>query len=244
MDRVVDLVSVTHNLRKAKQIRVRQPLAELIVATADAKTREALKRFEQDILEELNIKQLTFIDDVSDLGTYSVKPNFKVLGPKLGPAIKEVAAALAGMDHKELAQQAASQNSVSVTANDQAYELNAEELDIRFEAGSHVEVQETADMIVALNTELTDELTAEGMVRDVVRHIQVLRKDQGLELEDRIVLSYATENSFLAEAMSSWKDYVTSETLAIELKQDISGDPQKSVTTGDAEIALHVEKIS
>jgi isoleucyl-tRNA synthetase len=242
MDLAVDCVSAAHNIRKTKQIRVRQPLAKLIIATSDPNTRESLKRFEKDILDELNIKQLTFIDTISELGSYSVKPNFQVLGPRLGSAVKDVADELARKDSEETARKAHAGEPVTVTVAGQTYELEKEDLDIRFEAGEHMEVQETSDMIVAINTELDDDLKAEGMVRDVVRHIQVLRKERGFELEDRIVLSWSADSSFLAKAMETWKEYVMSETLAVEVKQAIEGEPQTYAETDSMKIALHVEK--
>lgn len=243
MDLTVDLVSAGHNIRKTKQIRVRQPLAELIVATPDRSTRDSLKRFEQDILDELNIKQLTFIDTVGELGSYTVKPDFKKLGPRLGSAVKDVASQLARMDSQEIARRVNEGETVCVEAGEETYELTRDDLDIRFEAGEHVEVQETDDMIIALNTELNNELKAEGMVRDVVRHIQVLRKEQDLELEDRIVLSWSSDSSFLAEAMNKWQEYVKSETLAVEVKDTIEGEPQKRAPADEAEISLTVEKV-
>ena len=242
MDVAADLVSVALNLRKTKQIRVRQPLAQLLAASISEATRKALARFQHDVLDELNIKELSVVEDSGDLVSYSVKPNFKALGPKLGPAMKAVAAELAKADGSDLARKVNSGQTITVTADGHTYELKPDELDVQTESPEHLEIQEVPGMVVALNTELSDELIAEGMVRDVVRHVQVLRKDQGLELEDRIVLSYATSDDTLGAAMGQWRDYVQSETLAVEVKEAVEGEPQKRAKTGGAEIALSLAK--
>ncbi|NOZ22628.1 MAG: isoleucine--tRNA ligase [Planctomycetes bacterium] len=242
MDVAADVVSTALSVRKTGQIRVRQPLPQIVVASSIEQTRNALKRFESDILDELNVKELSVIEDAGKLVSYTVKPNFKALGPKLGKAMKAVAAELARADGQDLAKKVQSGQSISVTAGGESYELTPDEVEVQAECPDHLLVQEVPGMTVALNTQLTDELIAEGMVRDVLRHIQILRKDQGLELEDRIVLSYSTDHEKLAGAMATWKDYVMAETLAIELHDEIEGDPQTTAKTGDAKISLSLKK--
>ncbi|MEW6360135.1 MAG: isoleucine--tRNA ligase [Planctomycetota bacterium] len=242
MDMAADVVSVALSLRKARQIRVRQPLAQIIVASPVEKTRHALKRFEEDILDELNIKKLSVIEDARELVSYSVKPNFKALGPRLGKAMKAVAAELAKADAFDIFRKVDSGQSISVTVGAETYELRPDEIDVQPESPGDLLFQEGTGMAMKLNTELTDDLIAEGMVRDVLRHIQTLRKDRGLELEDRIVLSYATEHEALGRAMAAWRDYVMSETLAVELRDAIDGEPQTTAKTGDAAIALSLRK--
>ncbi|UCD93854.1 MAG: isoleucine--tRNA ligase [Candidatus Zixiibacteriota bacterium] len=243
MDAAADLVSRVLGLRKERQVRVRQPLASVTVGCRDKSTADAFRRFENHILDELNVKELVLVDDLSDMISYSVKPNFSVTGPKFGKAVPEIGKALSSMDAAQVARRVKAGLDVAVTVDGRNYDLAAEDIIVETVCPEHIALYESTDYTTALDTSLTDELMAEGMVRDLVRHIQTLRKDRGFELDDRINLHYSTESDTLSGAIDNWLDYVKSETLALDASSAISGDPDKVIEITGHKVALKLDKV-
>lgn len=241
MDVAADAVSQALNLRQTRQIRVRQPLASITAACGADKAR-ALKRFESHILDELNIKELRTIADSSTLVSYSVKPNFGALGPKFGKSVQAVARALAGLDPAETAATLKAGATVRLDANGTAAELGAEDVVIEAVTPEHLAVLESPDLTIALDTALTDELVAEGLARDLVRHVQILRKEQNLEMDDRIRLASITDSDVLNRAMAQWAGYIKAETLATEFVNTIDGQPDKQIKIGGHEASIKILK--
>jgi len=243
MDAAADFVSRVLSLRKARQIRVRQPLPSVTAACRGERTAQALKRFEHHILDELNVKKLVVTGDASEIVSYSLKPNFAVLGPKFGKAAQAIAKALSSVDARGAARKLESGETVSVTVDGETYELGTDEVGVETTCPDNIALHDAPDMTIALDTSLTDELIAEGMVRDLVRHIQILRKDCGLEMDDRIVLSYSTDSAALKAAVEAWLDYIKAETLAEETRYAIAGEADKQIKIGGHEIGLKIEKV-
>jgi isoleucyl-tRNA synthetase len=242
MDAAADLVSRVLGLRKRRQIRVRQPLASVTVASRSETTSRALRRFEHHILDELNVKELVIADDESEIVGYSVKPDMSAMGPKFGKAAKAIATALESADAKEIAAKVDAGEGVSITASGKEYELTADDLIIETTCPDHIALHREENMTVALDTRLSDELIAEGIARDFVRHVQILRKERELELDDHIRLSYTTESRTLKGAIEEWLDYIKAETLAIEARDTIAGDPDKRIEICDERVALKIDK--
>jgi isoleucyl-tRNA synthetase len=242
MDAAADFVSRVLSLRKARQIRVRQPLSVVTAACADDWRAKALKRFEDHVLDELNVKQLAFAKDVSELAGRSVKPNFASIGPKFGGAAKAVAGALTAADPADVAARVAGGESVTVSADGETYELAPDDVVVETTCPDHIALHESPEMTVALDTALSDELVAEGMVRDLVRHVQTLRKEHDLEMDDRITLAYASDDAALQSAVTAWTDYIKTETLADQVTDTVTGEPDKTVKINGLQISLKISK--
>jgi isoleucyl-tRNA synthetase len=213
MDALLRLVSLGSAARDSVKIKRRQPLAELRVRPGTDAERRAVERFADQLRDELNVKQVTLHDPAAGpLLTPEVKPNAKALGPKFGPRLREVQAAIAAASPAELA--AKVQASETIDLGD--FTLEPADLVVTQTAPPGWAGVADRETQVLLDTRLTDGLRLEGMAREVVRHVQEARKEAGLEMEERIVLALLTEAPELRRAMDATGDYIAGETLVVE----------------------------
>jgi isoleucyl-tRNA synthetase len=214
MDALLRLVSLGSAARNSVKIKVRQPLAEMKVQPADERDRRAVERFADQICEELNVKKVTLHDPAgSPLLRQFVKPNLKTLGPKVGPRLKEVQTVLASADAATVAREMAAGNPVELACPGGTVAVDPEDLTIHFQAPEGWAGVADRGTQVLIDVRLTDELLGEGMAREVVRHVQNLRKDAGLEMSDRIELYLHTESKQLRQAIQTHRMYIANETL-------------------------------
>ncbi len=210
IEALLRLVSLGLAARNQAKIKVRQPLAELKVQPAGEADRRAVERFADQICEELNIKRVTLHDPSQGaLLTQEVKPNLKTLGPKFGAQLKAVQAAIAAAAATELASKV--QAGAPFTLGEFTLEPTDVVLTNKAPDGWSGWVDRGTQVL--LDTRLTEELALEGMARDVVRQVQELRKQSGLEMEDRISLFLDTPSTILRSAIDTHRDYIAGETL-------------------------------
>ncbi len=215
--RVVTLGRVA---RKNANLRVRQPLSRMLVATGNPAEQAALQRFAAELLDELNVKRLELLDSSTALVQYRLKPNLRLLGPKLGKALPEVRAALDALTPDQAAQFAqalAAAQPLMLSLGASQVTLAPAELLVETVPLAGYAVAQESGLQVALDTTLDEELRREGLARDLVRAVQEARKNAGLSLNDRIAL-YVAPNAELAAALATWGDYLRSETLATTLR--------------------------
>jgi isoleucyl-tRNA synthetase len=237
MGALLRLVSLGSAARNSVKIKVRQPLAELLVWSDDERDRRAVERFADQIAEELNVKRVTFQYDPEQLPPLQpiLQANVKALGPKVGPRLKAVQAALlrlnAGPHHERTF-------AVASALSGQPFDLDTADGTVTLEPGDVV-VQHRAPegwagvmdrgTQVLIDARVTEGLKLEGMARDVVRQVQDLRKSAGLEMDDRIILYLGTESPALKKAIDAHKKYICDETLAVELRaQPLRGDARRA----------------
>jgi isoleucyl-tRNA synthetase len=220
MERVMEAVTLARALRQERNLKVRQPLASLIWVVPDASTEEDLAPFLQIIADELNVKTVKLRHDDRDLVTRSATANFKVLGKRVGGRMQEVAKAVAALSDEQIQALEAGKAWMFDDIN-----LTSEDIQIRRTEQAGMALKSDGYMTVALDTELTPELEAEGMAREVVHHIQNLRKQSGFDITDRIAIEINTESPVLDGALRSHGDYICRETLAVEFefKQAVAG---------------------
>jgi isoleucyl-tRNA synthetase len=217
MDRLLDLVSLGLAARNSVKIKVRQPLAELKVQPADEKDQRAVERFGDQLREELNVKAVSLHDtEWGPLLTPDVKPNLKTLGPKLGARLKDFGAAIAAADPFDLAAKVREGGAIELACGGETILLEPADLLVQVKAPEGWAGVVDGETQVALDVCVTDELAAEGMARDVVRHVQEQRKEAGLEMEDRIALYLDTDSEKLRQAIETHLKYIAGETLVIE----------------------------
>ncbi len=225
MEALLRLVSLGSAARNSVKIKVRQPLAELKVQPADERDRRAVERFADQIMEELNLRNVALHDpSQGELLRYEVKPNLKTLGPKFGGRLKQVQTALAAADASRLAQKVQADEAVELDTPDGPVTLEASDLGVQTRSQDGWAAVADRGTIVALDVRVTDQLKREGMAREIVRHIQNLRKEAGLELEDRIVLYLGTDSATLRAAIEAHLDYIAAETLTAKWCEVPLGD--------------------
>jgi isoleucyl-tRNA synthetase len=207
--------------RNSVKIKVRQPLAEMRVQPADERDRRAIERFADQLCEELNIRKVTLHDPAKGpLLRREVKPNMKTLGPKFGPRLKEVIAALAAADAAAVAEKAEAGEPIELETLGGTVLLEPADVVVQERAPEGWAGAADRGTQVAIDSRITEELKLEGLAREVVRHVQELRKTAGLQMEDRIILSLQTESPVLRKAIEVHREYIRRETLAVQLTME------------------------
>lgn len=224
MQAVMRVVSLGRAARKTANLKVRQPLSEVWVRTATPGGVEGIRRFQEEVAEELNIKEIRYLDASSDFVTYTCKPNLRAVGKKFGKLVPVLTATLRSLPPDEaraIAHAVEASQPVTVTIEGQTYELHADELLIETSSPEGFAVAESEGTLVALNTTLTPELRMEGAARELVRNIQDARKNAGLAISDRIMLyMYEQQGAILNDVLTTWTDYIMNETLATAIKHE------------------------
>jgi isoleucyl-tRNA synthetase len=174
------------------------------------------------VADELNVQRVVFAGSADELGRWCAKPNYRVLGPRLGPHVKDVAAALAA-DEGSLAAALAGGDAIEVPTPSGDVTLSASDVELSQEIREGWGVASDGGLTVALDLELTPELRREWLARELVRLVQDARKAAGLNVSDRIVLGVRATGD-VADALEAHRDYVAGETLAVELTADAGGD--------------------
>ncbi|MBI4639081.1 MAG: isoleucine--tRNA ligase, partial [Candidatus Tectomicrobia bacterium] len=216
-DLIMKLVSLGHSARNATQIKVRQPLSRLFVVTRERSEERSVERFRRELLEELNIKELTLVGDASELVTYQVRPKFNLLGPKYGRLMPRIQQTLASADTKEIVRNVKAGEEISLEVDGSTITIAPDEVTVETVTREGLIVAEEAGYVVAIDTTLTEGLIQEGVVRDLVRHIQSMRKEADLNVDDKIVTTYKTDGK-LKLAIERYREYIQQETLTAELK--------------------------
>jgi len=244
MDMVADVVSRVLSIREGKQIRVRQPLRRLIVAVND-ESRKVVKNFESHILEEVNIKKLTLVDSLDEYVRYEVKPNAKSVGPKFGKEMRTIVELLAKESSKEVAQSVGRGESIVLKKDAKKWELTAEDVVVAQKLAENLVVNDGVEPVLIVDTAITDELRQEGFARDIVRHIQQIRKEIGLEIQDRISLWFESSQESVQAAINEHRKYICQETLCDEIEQLCASEATdfKEVKIGGGTVKLVVAKV-
>jgi isoleucyl-tRNA synthetase len=198
---------------------VRQPLSRILVAAGSTEERAALLRHQNDVLDELNVKTLEVLDSSAGLLHYRVKPNLRLLGPRLGRRLPTLRAALDVLDMQEagaMARAVEQGQPVTLRVGEETIALAPDEVLVESVPLEGYAVAQDTGIQVAFDTTLTDTLRHEGLARDLVRVVQEMRKAAGLALSDRITL-YLSGDEALRSVLAVWGDYIRGETLAANL---------------------------
>lgn len=216
MDLAQKVTTLGRAAREVANLRVRQPLQEVVVQVRSQEEKTSLERMADMLLSELNVKELAFADGAGELVDVQVHPLPKQLGQKYGRGFPVIRQALAGMDQSGLAARFNAGESVVVEDGETRYEVTAEDVEVRSTPRAGFSVAEDGGYTVAVTTELTPELVLEGQAREVVRRVQQLRKDAGLEISDRIRL-HLTDTPNLRSVLDAHSSYVLEEVLAVDV---------------------------
>ena len=233
--------SLVHSLRKKHKIKVRQPLSKILIPVANAGTRSMISDVEGLILSEVNIKKIEYIDDTSGVLVKKIKPNFKKLGKEYGPLMKDISAAVTAFSQHDIAA-IENENRFSLKLKSgKTIALTLEDVEITSEDIPGWSVANEHGITVALDITLTEELRKEGIARDIVNRIQNIRKEIGLDVQDKIRIYFEDNNNQLKQALESFRDYICTETQALELGfRDRITDGRK-VEMDDMEVVLKIE---
>jgi isoleucyl-tRNA synthetase len=204
--------------RGQAKLKVRQPLRAAVVVAAGHE-RAAIERLADVALEELNVKELRYVSQADELGSYEVKPNYRALGPRFGRSMPQVAAAVAALDAQHVASALRDGGRVGISIDGRDHELDADDLMLAMRPLEGYQLEREGSHAVALELELDGALRREGLAREIVHAIQNARKSAGLRVEDRISLLLGGASELL-EAAREHEPYVARETLATSVDYD------------------------
>ncbi len=242
MERAIKIVGLVRAMRMKSNLKVRQPLKKIILPIANEGDRAAIKRMEEVILEEINVKQIEYVTDDSGIVKKKAKPNFRSLGQKFGKGVQPVAAKIRELTGKEIGELERN-GSLNVPVNGAEYAITREDIEILHEDLQGWMVESDGSVTVALDTELTEELVEEGLAREFVSRIQNIRKDSGFEVMDRIRI-YVKSSDRMAKALKRMSGYVMQETLAVELSTTPPPAlPLAEEEINDERVSIAIEKV-
>ncbi len=207
-----DVCSLTLSLRKKENIKVRQPLQRILIPVLDENTEDYVRDMQELIMNELNIKEIQFLSRENDVIKKKAKANFKTLGKKLGPLMKEAAQAIQNLSGTQIAQLERTGH-YTIEIGDKMVDVAADDIEISSDEIPGMLVANKGTLTVALDIALTDTLINEGIARELVNKIQKIRKDEQFELTERIQVSIESHPEINA-SIKAFNTYICTEILA------------------------------
>ena len=233
MDLVRDLISLGRNVREEAKIKVRQPISEAIL---DGKNKNIIGDLTELIKEELNVKEIKFVDDLSIYMNYEVKPNFKVCGPLLGSSIKSFQGYVKNFNYGDI-KNLEEGNEVKINLDGKEITITYDMLDVRITSKEGFNSTHEGNNFIVLNTTLNKDLINEGIARELISKIQQLRKNKDFNIVDRINIYYS-HNDEIEEAIEEYRDMIMKDTLAEQI--DERNDLTEEFNINGIEVKLDV----
>ena len=242
MDIAQKISSMILGLRRKVSIKVRQPLAKIMIPLPDKSFKNKFEAVKDLVMAEVNVKEVEYIDDTSSILVKKIKPNFKVLGPKYGRLMKEISNAISGFSQKEIASFEA-RGSHTLNINGQDIILGSDDVEIISEDIPGWQVANDGRLTVALDVSVTDELRYEGIAREFVNRIQNIRKENGYDVTDKISVQIE-DHDFVREAVKRHSAYIGSQTLATEvnLKNSLAGNDAREIDIDDVIVKIIISR--
>jgi isoleucyl-tRNA synthetase len=235
-----DLSSLILSIRKKVNIRVRQPLQKALVPVLTPSMEAQLRKVEDLVKAEVNIKELEYLGSDNDFIRKKVKPNFVILGKKLGPLMKQVGTALSSLGQEQI-RTLEREGALDINAGGEIVRIGKDEVEIQSEDIPGWMVASKNALTVALDVQVTEELEREGNARELVNRIQKIRKDSGFELTDRITVKL-TENARLIPSITQYNSYICAEILADRLEMVPQLPHGTEIEVNDFQLLVQVSK--
>lgn len=236
------ICSLVLSLRKRNNLKVRQPLSKIMIPAKNAHQQAQIEAVRDLILSEVNIKSIDFLSKENNVLVKSIKANFKTLGPKFGAKMKAIASGISAFSQEDIAK-IENEGKYALTIGEEQIEITLSDVEIITQDIPGWVVANEDDLTVALDTTITDALRKEGISRELVNRIQNIRKEQGFDVTDNIIVEIE-ECDLLCEAAKSFHDYIAGETLTKELKFSEQVDnPLQTIDVIDGkELAIRITK--
>ena len=226
-------------VRKKANIKVRQPLNSLKVYTANKQVKSFIQKQADIVIDELNIKEVVFSDNIDEFGKLSLKPNFKNLKMKFGDEMQEAMKSISTLNAKTVLENLLHGNSFP----ENSFELNKDDVLITLKAEKGSESFLAKDLIVCLDTTISEQLRLEGVLRDLIRQIQLMRKEADFNIDDRIIISGTFKNE-LKDVISENKDYFMNEVLCTDIVENMeNSDYNASFMHNNEKIEIYIKKV-
>ncbi|MCG9881191.1 MAG: class I tRNA ligase family protein, partial [Bacteroidia bacterium] len=238
MEYAQQISSLVLSIRKKENIKVRQPLQSILIPVVDPKIKGEIEHVKDLILAEVNVKELKFIEAIDK----SIKPNFKTLGKKVGSKMKQVAESISAFSQEQISS-LESAGKYLLTLENEEIEILISDVEIISKEITGYKVANLGALTVALDIHLNDELTTEGIAREIVSKLQNLRKESGLDLSDRVELKII-EVPYIKSAINQFKNYICSEILANDIQVVTELNDGSELVIDEISIQVKIEKFN
>lgn len=237
-----NISSMVLSLRKKEMIKVRQPLSKIIIPVIKEGLQAKVEKVENYILDEINVKEIEYLKDTSGIIKKVIKPNFKTLGPKYGKDMKAINMAVQKFSQEDI-DEIEQKGRYILNVDDKTIELSIDDVEISSDDIEGWLVASDKGVTVALDIHISPELEAEGNARELVNRLQNLRKDKGLEVTDKIIVTLEKSEMF-SSAISLFKGYICNEILAKDIFEEENLKIGTKIEVNDVEILINIEKIA
>ena len=235
-----DICSLVLSIRKKVNIKVRQPLQKILIPVLDPAMKLAIEQMEELILAEVNVKEINYITETEGVISKKLKPNFKLLGAKLGTKMKQASAVIADLSQNEISELERN-GTLTILVEESPITLLINEVDIIAEDIPGWSVAVKGNLTVALDISLSEALLKEGHARELVNRVQNIRKEANFELTDKILLQIV-DNQHLKESINEFSDYICREILAIQIDWVSSLEEGVDIEINDQKLRILVRQ--
>ena len=235
MDLIINLISMGRNSREEAKIKVRQPIQNIILAQ---KNEALIGDIDSLIKEELNVKEIIYMEDLSEYMTIEYKPNFKVAGKLFGKDMKDFTNYLKNISEKDI--NLLKIDNLTITLNDTEYKITSDLIDQRINSKEGYNVAVENNNVIILNTELSRNLLNEGLARETISKVQNLRKTNGFDIADRINIYY-TSNDEYSMNIKDFLDFIRTETLALNIER--ISDIEEVMDINEYKVGIKLERV-
>ena len=236
MDLVISLISLGRNAREESKIKVRQPIQSVLL---DKKVEPIINSIDELIKEELNVKEIVYLDDLSEYMNIEYKPNFKVCGRIFGKDMSKFTEYLSTISKEEI--KLLQDNKLVINLNGTDYKIETDYIDTRINSKEGYDVAVENNNLIILNTNLTEELIGEGLARETISKIQNLRKSNEYEIMDRIIIHYSSNEEY-TNSINNYLDFIKKETLANDIIKEDNID--NIIDINDYKVGIKLERVN
>ena len=235
MDLIINLISMGRNSREEAKIKVRQPIQNVIL---DKNVESLIGDIDSLIKEELNVKEIIYMEDLSEYMTIEYKPNFKVAGKLFGKDMKDFTSYLANISSEDI--KSLEDDNLTIKLNDTEYKITSDLIDKRINSKVGYNVETSNNNVIILNTELNQNLINEGLARETISKVQNLRKTNGFDIADRINIYYASNDEYSMN-IKDYLDFIRKETLALNIER--ISEIEDIIDINEYKVGIKLEKV-
>ena len=241
INQVRNICSLALSIRKKEKIKVRQPLNKIIIPVKSENEKEEIENAKSQILSEINVKSIEFLDKKDSLLVKELKPKFKLLGPRYGKIINAVAKEIKQLSNTEI-EKLEIEGSINLSVENTDVIISTDDVEINYKDIEGLSVATDGSQTIALDLKLSEELINEGITREIVNRVQNIRKNQGYDVTDKIEINIKN-NKKIEEALNSNLDYIKGETLAIKLYFSENLNEGEEIEFDDIKTVITINKV-